>query len=538
MGPKSPLERLRAPVRYTSSSSLSGMEKVSPLSSAGTMISPNSVVSDIDKPLPPPPAHRSPRKSSSVYSLQLEHARARRAEIRDNTLPHYDARPLPSRAYTARSEEKEAQRPKYERSAGSESKSDPVLKAEAMYGNGAEGSSGHLEGRAMRTNTTTPSPGQYTTMSSRSPAQDRTMEYFENEDPFGDPREHGVDVRRTGLDVRLRRTGLDVRLRRTSQVPPHLKAEKSEFYESYLPAAMSPRITDVIDHSLVPTPLLVEAVNTGPPRSRISEPEEDSRPSTSSQFSSDSSHSSITSIIGSYLSKSRWNQTKKKIKISKNRRKSSSSATAKGRKSSRSSSTLSRLSTSFSATRSRLGSVASNRRKSFSKGVDTVYDTLARFSLAPKAVPPLPRIHPTKRGLPKEKRSPAIPITPYQKYGPKAWEMEKAAKSPKKPKFGIRQRLKKSESVKQSSSKGIQYEQLTYSALLDHPKVTRQASSIAKGNRHTVTSYGSGISTDADRQFEKPSRKTKADRRRDELKKKIVVVGLGEGRPTSDGPWI
>ena len=308
-------------------------------------------------------------------------------------------------------------------------------------------------------------------------------------------------------------------------MPPHVKAEKSEFHESYLPAAMSPRITDVIDHSLVPAPLLVEAGTTGPPRNRLSEPEEDSRPSTSSQFSSDSSHSIITSIIDSYNSRSKWKQTKERIKITKNRRKSSSSATAKGRKSSRSSSTFSRLSTSFSATRSRLGSVASNRRKSFSKGVDTVYDTLARFSLAPKAVPPLPRIHPTKRGLPKEKRSPAIPITPYQKYGPKAWEMEKAAKSPKKPKFGIGQRLRKSDSVKQSSSKGTHYEQMTYSALLGHPKVAQQANSITKGDRYTVTSYGSGVSTDPDRKFEKPLRKTKADKRREELKKKIVVVG-------------
>ena len=523
--PKSPLERLKAPVRYTSSSSLSGMEKVSPLSSAGTLPTPSSIVSDVDKPLPLPPKSLSPRKSSSVYSLHTEAAKIQMTKSRGDLLPQYDPRPLPPRAYSAKPEAKGNGRLKLVKLSGSESKSDPVLDRGAMYGREV----------VARTNF----PGQHErpagiTQSSKQEQaprpdtlQDRTMHYFATNETF-DPAK-GEQVEAVSKKPIWQTGG-------TIQTPKDRVIDATYSDQSYLPESMSPRIIDVIDHSLVPSPLHVDAGNVSPTHNNSLRPEMESRPSSS--FSSDSSHSSISSIIDSYLSKSRRTKKTKRLRTKPSKRKSSSESTQKGRKGSQTSSTFSRLSSSFSATRGRLGSVASHRRKSVQRGIDNMYDTLARFSLAPKAVPPLNRMNPHKKGIPRERRSPAIPITPYQMYGKKAWEMEKAAKNPKKPKFRVSTKGQKPSAPHRVSTRVQQYEQLRYSTLMNPPKTAPLPSDEVQKNRRTIVPDEGANMTKANHKSDKPAKQTKEEKRREELKKKIIVIGIGEGRPASGGPWI
>ena len=525
-GPKSPLERLKAPVRYTSSSSLSGMEKVSPLSSAGTSLTPNSIVSDIDKPLPPPPKSLSLRKSSSVYSLHAEAAKTRMTKSRDDLLLQYDPRPLPPRAYSAKPEAKGLEWPKLVKSSEPESKSDPIINPGAMYGNDVA--------RQMTT------PEQYESLTDTAKVdkqgqaprqdtlQDRTMQYFTTDERFAPTKANHEKPILKRPNWQASNTAQTLRRRATDALYSN---------QSYFPGTMSPRITDVIDHSLVPSPLHVDTTNVSLAQGNTPRPELSSKSSNS--FSSDSSHSSISSIIDSYLTKPRRAEKTKILRTRPSKHKSSSESTQKGRKGSHASSTFSHLSSSFSATKGRLGSIASHRRRSVEQGIDNMYDTLARFSLAPKAVLPLNRTNPHKKGIPRERRSPAIPITPYQMYGKKAWEMEKIAKSPKKPRFRISTKAKKPIASQQVSSKAEQYEQLRYSTLINPPKTAPLPSEEARKDRRTIVSNSDGRNaTKSYYKSEKPGKPTKAERRREELKKKIVVIGIGEGRPTSGGPWI
>ena len=498
------------------------------MSSAGTIISPRSVVSDIDKPLPPAPMLPHPlRKSSSVYSLQVTAAKAPRGERKQDLLPYHQPRPLPARAYTANTDERKPGRPKLVKSSEPHIVSVPMLDPRAKYPHETNRYEGQIQQRAEDAVKREISISNMTLTAST--AKDRTMEYFGIREPFG-------SLRGGDLDPSLKRPTMPSR--KTSQVPPDVVIDVPYSDESYLPASMSPRITDVIDHSMVPSPLHVDAESVSPAEKAGLSLDQESRPSTSSQFSSDSSHSDISSIIDNYLGKRRWIKKSGALRSKPGRHKSSSGSTQKGRKSSHTSSTFSRLSSSFSATRGRLGSAASHRRKSVARGIDSMYDTLTKFSLAPRPVTPLYLKNNKKRAIPRAKRSPAIPITPYQMYGRKAWEMEKAAKSPKKPKFRISTKRKKPGSIEQESSRDMKYKPLTYSTLMNPPKTAPLPSELSKDNRQAVASEDSGILADSDYKFVKPEKQSKADKRREELKKKIVVIGLGEGRPASGGPWI
>ena len=525
VGPKSPLQRIKAPVRYTSSSSLSGMEKVSPLSSTAALVTPDSIVSDIDKPLPAPPKSLSPRKSSSVYSLHAKAAEARMTNTKDELLLHPDTRLLPSRAYSAKPEVRQPERQKLMNLAGSESKSDPLLGGDAMYQ--------HKKGEHARSPERPRNQDDITlSRAHKALPKPASLGIYETQDTAKNEAQGPTRRERTGPVLK----GTD---RKSIIIVPtsmHSVTEATNPDRFGLAGSMSPRITDVIDHTLVPSPLHVDAGDVSPTERSGRPPRFGTR--SSSYCSSASSHSSISSIIDSYLMKSRRTTEIMEIRTKPGRRKYSFGSPQKGRKGSQTSSTFSRLSSSFMTTKSRLGSVASHRRRSVQRSIDNIYDTLTNFSLAPKAVPPLHGMNPHKKGIPKECRSPAIPVTAYQMYGRKAWEMEKEAKSPKKRRFRISSKGKKPSPMIEVFDKSKHYEPLRYSTIMNPPQTAPLPPASTKNYSHSVMSDDDSRSRKKNGKTKKPMKPTKVDKMREELKKKIVVIGIGEGRPTAEGPWI
>ena len=73
----------------------------------------------------------------------------------------------------------------------------------------------------------------------------------------------------------------------------------------------------------------------------------------------------------------------------------------------------------------RISTYANSKRESMNNTLADMYDTLERMSMVPKGIRPALKLGSSSRSTARksrEMRSPAIPITPYQRDGPAAWE--------------------------------------------------------------------------------------------------------------------
>ena len=163
----------------------------------------------------------------------------------------------------------------------------------------------------------------------------------------------------------------------------------------------SSRPTEVVDHSLVPLPLSISKIDhTDRPSSHFS--------MTSTDIEESSFHNSRSSFQ-SYAHKV------------KRRRQGSPEESDNGRATSFSPNRNNHMPVPAHTTRDRFRSISSQRRASIQKGLSTMYDTLTGLSIRPS------RLRSTvtasaRSPIPREARSPAIPVTPYQRMGKKAWE--------------------------------------------------------------------------------------------------------------------
>lgn len=267
---------------------------------------------------------------------------------------------------------------------------------------------------------------------------------------------------------------------------------------AYLPSPMSSRITDVIDHSLVPPPLRYTTA--------IEHTQLPSRFSSSSDSSSSIFRSSIRESLRTYARKIFWSR---KPPVPAKRKKAGE--------------TTHSLDSSFPNPRRR-GSAAGQGRGSIQMGFSHMYSSLRKLSIpssSPKAIGTA-----KKARLPRELRSPAIPITPYQKIGTKAWEKStKSRKRPRPESETSTQFLFSSRESKNSSAHKNQRENETPRPASIVNKIT-----TAFHNGTVQVESAMGLNT-------REKKRSKAELRREELKKKIVVLGLGEqarGRGTDD----
>ncbi len=305
--------------------------------------------------------------------------------------------------------------------------------------------------------------------------------------------------------------------RRSSTLPD---VEQEPYYHGFnsLPAQMSPRITDVVDETLVPHPLRMST---------------DLESSTSSHFSSSSSELMA-------LREENGDTFKSRAKKAFHSRKHSQEKSAKKRANSNISSKSSDIGESH-----RIISMTASERASIQKGIIDMYDTLTslydplnRYTPPTKLAPssrPKPTIEvppPKKNVLQKDHRSPAIPVTPYPRLGRKA---EESAVNP-------------SPSPRSKSATGIVYADspITNTPKRSHFSLSSKASSSDE-NRSSLSSAetkktrGHSV-TRSDRSSDrkglvgvkwkkavgfdrKKGGKTEGERRREDMKKKIVIIG-------------
>ncbi|KAL8825437.1 MAG: hypothetical protein Q9191_004418 [Dirinaria sp. TL-2023a] len=275
---------------------------------------------------------------------------------------------------------------------------------------------------------------------------------------------------------------------------------------------MSPRIIDVVDHSLVPSPLRFDSTE------EVDEPP--------SRFSSDSSSSSLHGGLGDTLRK------KAREAFSSHRGTPEPSDSQ-------------HLSQSSKKSKSRVSSGASHERVSIQHGLDDMYDTLASIYVpSPKSKPTTPKTTalalenaPKTRSprTPREQHSPAIPITPYQKVGPKAWELEKDLNSSKSSKLKIKSPFGPKESQKEEDTSALPTSRPSSpsrsnkASKIDGSKQSNLAQRFASKLQNGTEKIEQAIGFETNR-----VRRTKSQKRREELKKKIVLVGLDDGE---QGGW-
>ncbi|KAL8796710.1 MAG: hypothetical protein Q9195_001100 [Heterodermia aff. obscurata] len=284
-----------------------------------------------------------------------------------------------------------------------------------------------------------------------------------------------------------------------SSVLPCIVPDQLYSDTGHLPSKMSPRITDVVDQSLVPSPL------------RFSSYEEPG-----SRFSSDSSsdagscQSGLRDSVKSYARKTFSKRSFTQESIDKDKRNSASPPKPKGR----------------------LDSMASHRRASLQHGIEEMYDTLTNFSLSP-AKPKTPAMQLETNNevrIPRERvRSPAIPLTQYQMIGVKAFEDTESPKSSKTsflPSLSSRgSRRKPGTSTRDPNFSSPE------SPSSKRPVVKKWAAAFQ--SKTTQVESAMGLETNR-------VKRSKSEKKRAELKKKITVIGLGDddSQPPGSVNWM
>lgn len=283
----------------------------------------------------------------------------------------------------------------------------------------------------------------------------------------------------------------------------------------HLPSNMSPRITDVVDNSLVPSPLRFSSVDYNEPESRFSS-------DTSSASDAGSCHSGLRSSVKSYAKKtfSKAGVTPEVMdRVASPPKPKDKVASPQKPK-------------------SRLGSMASQRRASLQHGIEEMYDTLTSFSLGPGKRKPaaMEFVANGKARVPREQRSPAIPLTPYQLIGAKAFEDTASTRSSKTsllPSLHSRGSKGKpgtpTRSIKSASKLAGSPLSGSESPSPKRPIIKKLAAAF--GNKTTQIESAMGLETSR-------VKRSKSEKKRAELKKKITVVGLGDGQHASGGGWM
>ncbi len=136
-------------------------------------------------------------------------------------------------------------------------------------------------------------------------------------------------------------------------------------------------------------------------------------------------------------------------------------------------------------------SISTERRASIQRGVATVKERVSKLA----NWSPVPGTNDKKSPIPRELRSPAIPITPYQQLGTKAWEPP--SRPPRSPK-------QRKDTGKEKEKEKAPKRKVPFAIL----------SSSKTGSR----------GPDAPHPYRPRLRRSASEKRRDELRAKIVVV--------------
>ena len=187
--------------------------------------------------------------------------------------------------------------------------------------------------------------------------------------------------------------------------------------------------------------------------------------------------------------------------------------------------------------KSRLGSIASNRRASIQHGIEGMYETLTSFSLSPaKHKPSSMQLDNTGKVRNTRERSPAIPLTPYQMIGAKAFEDTASSRSSKTsflPSRSSKESQRKPGTPISSKKSQIGSE----GNFLLPPEVASPKRPLSKklaaafSNGTTQIESAMGLETNR-------VKRSKSEKRRAELKKKITVIGLGDRQLAGGGRWM
>ncbi|KAL8706722.1 MAG: hypothetical protein Q9201_000247 [Fulgogasparrea decipioides] len=476
------LERPRPRRAPSTTSSLAGMEK--PFSSKET--SPFEIYQDpidlyldqaqLNKPLPP-----TPRKPSSVYSMHSgEGGQSRQHRTRNDLLPSsVFLPPATYRSSTSRLPDPTPARPKLTREAQTHAVSDPIIVPRRD------------QEQQPRKTAQVPNLQQELRLDSLSLSASRCPSGKEPITGEPDSAEKHADVYMSVFPTR-------------SPVVPASPSGQYFVDPRRTPSPMSGRITDVIDQSLIPAPL------------RFASFDESERPP--SRFSSSSSESvnphdgTRHSIRG---------MARKAFHFRKESKSSDDTDWA----------AFTRFQEKTSLTprrQSRIGSFVDQRRASLQQSISGMYDTLASLTAPSKGPKPTPVTTnaPPKPHKPRI-RSPAIPLSPYQAMGPKAWETaSKASKASRKSTKSDKSRSEESSRPSLSKKERVQFSTPAHSAPLpqeEEPKprsmVNKLTSALSSGTVQVESAVGLNTSR---------VKRTKSAKKRAELKKKIKVLGLGE----------
>lgn len=278
---------------------------------------------------------------------------------------------------------------------------------------------------------------------------------------------------------------------------------------------MSPRITDVVDHMMVPSPLRSSTLERSPKLGGAEEP--------GSRFSSDSSEAgSMRSSIRDSLKKT----ARKAFHGHKNT----------------GGDTNSQQLAPPPKPKSRVSSESSARRISIQYGIDDMYDTLTSLyspstkhrPASPKPTAPKPAAtelsNSPKVRLRGQHRNPAIPISPYQQFGPKAWEQESQSSKSSKVSFLTTFGSKEKELAKKSVPMSSHSTNPTNPRGRKKPSLAhRLASTLQNGSEKIENAMG--LETNK-------VKRTKSQKKREALKKQIVIVGLGDQQQAGGGRWV
>ncbi|KAI4247731.1 MAG: hypothetical protein L6R40_001317 [Gallowayella cf. fulva] len=477
----------RAP---STTSSLAGMEK--PLRSEET--SPFEIYQDpielyldrvqVNKPLPP-----TPRKPSSVYSMHREN---------EDHIQHYTSQndllpssvflaPATYRSSTSRLPDPVPIRPKLTREAQTHAVSDPVIERRRNQKE-QQGVSTHMTNLHQEWSADTGSTAMSRAISSQQSSTKGAEQFADNYTSV---------------------------LHTRSSVMPTFTTEEYHVTQQQPLSPMSPRITDVVDQSLMPAPLQFISF------------EESERPP--SRFSSSSSE------VGSHsggIRNSLRGVARKAFHLKKESQTTGDTDWAAfDRYQERRGSTPRR--------QSRLGSLVSQRRASIQQSIAGMYDTLANLTTTSKGAKP-PRI--VTEGSAKHHkpriRSPAIPLSPYQIQGPKVWETSsKSSKKTMKSEKPMAEGASHVSLLSHDKKSQIRFSTPVYNSPLTQekePKTRSMVNKLASAFQSGTVQMESAVGLNTTR-----VKRTKSEKKRQELKGKIKVIGLGDQRTdTSGGQWL
>ncbi|KAL8999669.1 MAG: hypothetical protein Q9169_001486 [Polycauliona sp. 2 TL-2023] len=469
----------RAP---STNSSLAGMEQ--PLRSKET--SPFEIYQDpielyldrvqLNKPLPP-----TPRKPSSVYSMHREDEReSRQHRLQTDLLPSsVFLAPSTFRSSTSRIPDPAPIRPKLTREAQTHAVSDPIIELRRD------------QKEHRDTSTHLPNLQQEWSIGTGSTAG-TTPEHHSITNDMDRAKQH-ADNYTSVLHTR-------------SSVLPGFMAGEYHVTQQQAISPMAPRITDVADQSLIPAPL------------RYTLYEESERPS--SRFSSSSSEAGshrdgIRNSLRGIARKAFHHRAQSKTT-------DETDWAAFDRYQERRGSTPRR--------QSRIGSLVGQRRASIQQSISGMYDTLASLTTPSKGTRPAPVVTsgPSKAHKPRI-RSPAIPLTPYQMQGAKVWETSsKSSKKTSKPEMarspgGSHVSLSSPNKTSQIRFSTPEYGASAKGEKEKEPKTRSMVNRIASAFQSGTVQMESAVGLNTDR-----VKRTKSEKKRQELKGKIKVIGLGD----------